>query len=76
MVCQQMITIKTNVCSVVQQFIESNEDVSNPLSSLDANDDNYSEDQTTSNCVANVEMDSNMQIMADINGQAPEHGLP
>ena len=41
--------------------------MSNPLSSLNANYDDYSEEQTTSNCVANVEMDSNMQIMADIN---------
>ncbi|CAG2119281.1 unnamed protein product, partial [Medioppia subpectinata] len=68
LVCQQIITIKTNVCSVVQQFIESNHDLSNPLIGVEAsNEFNYPEDQMTDKTLPNGDMDSNVQIMADIN---------
>ena len=36
-VCQQITPIRDKVCSVVQQFLDSNKDLNNPLLGLDSN---------------------------------------
>ena len=76
-ISQQIAPIRTKVCSVVQQFLESNSDLNNPLLSFDPNSDsqqNYNRRQrlgtdcnTSEGMVCSDSSQSmNLQIMSDI----------
>ncbi len=66
---EKIIPIKTKVSLIVQQFIELHKDLTNPLFCL--NEDNYQNcsNDKSDDCLKSDEMNSNLQIMAEIHEQ-------
>ncbi len=66
---EKIMPIKTKVCLTVQQFIELHKDLTNPLFCLNENNYQNCSNDESDDCLKSDEMNSNLQMMAQIHEQ-------